>query len=47
MFETLGEEEPVWWEVIENEGDNKGYWERRKNRDWADMPKLFGPFPPE
>ena len=39
-----GEEHPIQWKLIENEGDNKGYWERRKNKDWDDLPKLFGPF---
>jgi len=23
---------------------DNGYWERRKRSDWADMPKLWGPF---
>lgn len=33
---------PVLWQLIEGEGDNKGYWERRENNDWSDMPNLFG-----
>jgi len=34
----------IYWKLIENEGDNKGYWERRENGDWDDLPKLWGPF---
>ena len=30
--------------LIENEGDNKGYWERRARGDWSDLPSLWGPF---
>ena len=47
--ETLDskEPEPVVWELIENEGDNKGYWERRENQDWDDLPNLWGPWDDE
>ena len=36
--------EPIMYALIENEGDGKGYWERRENKDWSDMPNLWGPF---
>jgi hypothetical protein len=35
---------PVMWQLKNNKGDGKGYWERRSKGDWADMPNLFGPF---
>lgn len=35
------EEKPIMYELIEGE---KGYWERRANKDWADMPNLWGPW---
>lgn len=34
-------EKPVQFELIEGKD---GYWERRERGDWADMPKLWGPF---
>lgn len=40
-----GHKNPMYYPLIENEGDNKGYWERRLNKDWDDLPRLFGPFP--
>ena len=35
------EKQPCMWIVKEGE---LGYWERRKNGNWADMPRLYGPF---
>lgn len=35
---------PKMYILIENEGDHKGYWERRNRNDWSDMPALWGPF---
>ena len=35
------EETPIMWELIEGE---KGYWSRRNRSDWADLPRLWGPF---
>ena len=46
VYNTGEKDPPIYYQLIENEGDNKGYWERRKNKDWDDMPKLFGPFDP-
>ena len=44
--ETLDskEETPVLYELIEGQGDNKGYWERRENKDWDDLHNLWGPW---
>ena len=39
-----GEDEIDFYELIENDGDNKGYWERRLRKDWDDMPHLWPPF---
>jgi len=39
-----GSKKAIYWKLVENEGDNKGYWERRENGDWGDVPNLFGPF---
>ena len=44
---TTREEKPVYYQLIENEGDDKGYWERRETGDWDDLPNLWGPFPKE
>lgn len=38
------QEKPVMFKLIENEGDEKGYWERREKEDWADLPNLWGPW---
>ena len=46
MIDT-GDTVPLLYELIENEGDNKGYWERRERQDWSDMPNLWGPFEKE
>ena len=35
------ETSPKFYELVEGE---KGYWERRENQDWSDMPNLWGPF---
>ena len=35
------EENPICYKLIEGE---KGYWQRRINKDWKDMPNLWGPF---
>ena len=35
---------PKMYKLIENEGNLKGYWERREKQDWADLPALWGPF---
>jgi hypothetical protein len=44
MYGIGDKTQTVYYELIENDGDDKGYFERRKNKDWADMPKLWGPF---
>ena len=40
------EEVPIYYQLIQNEDGcgNKGYWERRENGEWDDMPNLWGPF---
>ena len=30
------EDNPIIYRLIENEGDHKGYWERRERNDWDD-----------
>lgn len=35
------EARPIRFRFVEGE---KGYWERRHKGDWADMPKIWGPF---
>lgn len=40
----VGTEECLQYELIENEGDGRGYWERRQRGDWEDMPNLWGPW---
>ena len=39
-----GQENPIMYEFIEGE---KGYWERRNNKDWDDLPNLFGQYEDE
>lgn len=41
MLDAKEPEFPLFYELIEGEGDNKGYWERRENKDWSDLPKLW------
>ena len=41
IINTL-EDVPVLYELIE--GEENGYWERRKRGDWQGLPQLFGPF---
>ena len=38
---------PIQYKLIENKGDQKGYWERRQKGDWKDLPNLWGPFDKE
>jgi len=43
--ETLpveGDDQVIMWDLIEDEG--VGYWDRRKNNNWTDLPNLWGPF---
>jgi len=43
MIETH-DGKPVFYDIIENEADSKGYWERREKGDWSDMPNLWENF---
>ena len=36
-----GENPPLLYELIEGDGDQKGYFERRENQDWDDMVNLW------
>ena len=42
------EAKPIKFRFIKGDGKDggpKGYWERRLDGDWSDMPSLWGPFP--
>lgn len=34
----------TYWKPIETGNGKKSYWDRREEKDWAGMPKLWGPF---
>jgi len=40
-YTTKGESREKMYELIEGE---RGYWARRENGDWDDMPNLWGPW---